>query len=359
MKKLLHTALALSVSLALGQAHAESTDKKDEQKWQVDSPKGQFVDAKISVEQGTWMNIDISPDGKTIVFDLLGDIYTMPMSGGTATQLTSDIAWQMQPRFSPDGKHIAFTSDQGGGDNIWVMDLNGENQSAVTNETFRLLNSPAWSPDGDFLVARKHFTASRSLGAGEVWLYHKAGGKGVQLTKRENDQKDLGEPMFSPDGRYVYFSHDATPGKTFHYSKDSVAGIYKIKRYDRETGEIETIIDGMGGAIRPTPSPDGKTLAYIKRDDFQTSLYLYDLSTGEHTQVYDKLERDMQETWAIHGVYPTIAWTPDNKELVFWAGGKIQSVDVTDKSVTPIAFKVETTKKIQPCLLYTSDAADE
>ena len=355
MKKLLHTALALSVSLALGQAHAESTDKKDEQKWQVDSPKGQFVDAKISVEQGTWMNIDISPDGKTIVFDLLGDIYTMPMSGGTATQLTSDIAWQMQPRFSPDGKHIAFTSDQGGGDNIWVMDLNGENQSAVTNETFRLLNSPAWSPDGDFLVARKHFTASRSLGAGEVWLYHKAGGKGIQLTKRENDQKDLGEPMFSPDGRYVYFSHDATPGKTFHYSKDSVAGIYKIKRYDRETGEIETIIDGMGGAIRPTPSPDGKTLAYIKRDDFQTSLYLYDLSTGEHTQVYDKLERDMQETWAIHGVYPTIAWTPDNKELVFWAGGKIQSVDVTDKSVSPIAFKVETTKKIQPALRFTQN----
>ena len=355
MKKLLHTALALSVSLALGQAHAESTDKKDEQKWQVDSPKGQFVDAKISVEQGTWMNIDISPDGKTIVFDLLGDIYTMPMSGGTATQLTSDIAWQMQPRFSPDGKHIAFTSDQGGGDNIWVMDLNGENQSAVTNETFRLLNSPAWSPDGDFLVARKHFTASRSLGAGEVWLYHKAGGKGVQLTKRENDQKDLGEPMFSPDGRYVYFSHDATPGKTFHYSKDSVAGIYKIKRYDRETGEIETIIDGMGGAIRPTPSPDGKTLAYIKRDDFQTSLYLYDLSTGEHTQVYDKLERDMQETWAIHGVYPTIAWTPDNKELVFWAGGKIQSVDVTDKSVSQIAFKVETTKKIQPALRFTQN----
>ena len=355
MKKLLHTALALSVSLALGQAHAESTDKKDEQKWQVDSPKGQFVDAKISVEQGTWMNIDISPDGKTIVFDLLGDIYTMPMSGGTATQLTSDIAWQMQPRFSPDGKHIAFTSDQGGGDNIWVMDLNGENQSAVTNETFRLLNSPAWSPDGDFLVARKHFTASRSLGAGEVWLYHKAGGKGVQLTKRDNDQKDLGEPMFSPDGRYVYFSHDATPGKTFHYSKDSVAGIYKIKRYDRETGEIETIIDGMGGAIRPTPSPDGKTLAYIKRDDFQTSLYLYDLSTGEHTQVYDKLERDMQETWAIHGVYPTIAWTPDNKELVFWAGGKIQSVDVTDKSVSPIAFKVETTKKIQPALRFTQN----
>ena len=353
MKQMLHTAMAVAVSLALyGQAQAQDNDDK---KWQVDAPQGQFVDANISVSQGTWMNIDVSPDGKTIVFDLLGDIYTMPMAGGTATQLTSDIAWQMQPRFSPDGKHIAFTSDQGGGDNIWLMDLNGENQTAVTDETFRLLNSPAWSPDGDYIVARKHFTASRSLGAGEVWLYHKAGGKGVQLTKRENDQKDLGEPMFSPDGRYVYFSHDATPGKTFHYSKDSVAGIYKIKRYDRETGEIETIIDGMGGAIRPTPSPDGKKLAYIKRDDFQTSLYLYDLTSGKHTKLYDKLERDMQETWAIHGVYPTIAWTPDNNQLVFWAGGTIHKLDVQDGDVETVPFEVKTSKKIQQAVRFTQN----
>lgn len=351
MKKMLHTALALSVALAIGQPYAN----EDQKKWQVDSPKGEFLDATISTEQGTWMNIDVSPDGNTLVFDLLGDIYTMPISGGEATKLTSDIAWQMQPRFSPDGKHIAFTSDQGGGDNIWVMDVDGSNQHAVTDETFRLLNSPAWSPDGDYLVARKHFTASRSLGAGEVWLYHKAGGKGVQLTKRENDQKDLGEPMFSPDGRYVYFSHDATPGKTFHYSKDSVAGIYKIKRFDRQTGEIETIIEGMGGAIRPTPSPDGKKLAYVRRDDFQTSLYLYDLTTGEHTKLYDKLERDMQETWAIHGVYPTIAWTPDNEELVFWAGGTIHKLAVDDKTVAPIDFKVQTTKKIQKAVRFTQD----
>ena len=358
MKKLLQTALAVSVSLAIS-TNVQAADKADEQKWQVDAPQGQFIDAAISVDQGTWMNVDVSPDGETIVFDLLGDIYTMPISGGKATQLTSDIAWQMQPRFSPDGKHIAFTSDQGGGDNIWLMDVNGENQTAVTDETFRLLNSPAWSPDGDYIVARKHFTATRSLGAGEVWLYHKAGGKGFQLTKRADDQKDLGEPMFSPDGRYVYFSHDATPGKTFHYSKDSVAGIYKIKRFDRQTGEIETIISGMGGAIRPTPSPDGKKLAYIKRDDFQTSLYVYDLTSGKHTKLYDKLERDMQETWAIHGVYPTIAWTPDNDELVFWAGGKINKLDVEDKSVENIAFNVDTNKKIQTAVRFTQDIDSE
>ena len=322
MKTPLYSALALAVSLAL----PVSAEQEEKQQWQVDKPQGEFVDANINVTQGTWMNVDVSPDGQTLVFDLLGDIYTMPISGGEATQLTSDIGWQMQPRFSPDGKHIAFTSDQGGGDNIWVMNIDGSEQTQVTKESFRLLNSPAWSPDGDFYVARKHFTASRSLGAGEVWMYHKAGGSGVQLTERPNDQKDLGEPAFSPDGRYVYFSQDATPGKTFHYSKDSVQGIYKIKRYDRETGDIETILSGPGGAIRPTPSPDGKTLAYIKRDDFQSTLYLYDLESGKETKLYDKLERDMQETWAIHGVYPSMAWTPDNESLVFWAGVKSTSL---------------------------------
>lgn len=352
MKQLLKTTLAAAIGVALSaSAYATETAKNEESKaWQVEAPMGEFKDAKIQVSQGTWMNVDVSPDGKTIVFDLLGDIYTMPISGGKATQLTSDIPWQMQPRFSPDGSKIAFTSDQGGGDNIWIMNLDGTEQVAVTNETFRLLNNPVWSPDGDFIAARKHFTGTRSLGAGEVWLYHKAGGSGVQLTKRPNDQKDLGEPAFSPDGRYVYFSQDDTPGKTFHYSKDSVAGIYKIKRYDRQSGEIETIIEGMGGAIRPTPSPDGKKLAYVKRDDFQSSLYVYDFATGVHTKLYDKLERDMQETWAIHGVYTNIAWTPDNKKLVFWAAGQIHQLDVASQTTSVIPFSVETSKKLQSAL---------
>lgn len=352
MNTTVKTVLALSVSVALGSTCLSANESPQ---WQVDAPQGEFFDANISVSQGTWMNVDVSPDGTTLVFDLLGDIYTMSVKGGKARQLTSDIAWQMQPRFSPDGQYIAFTSDQGGGDNIWVMKADGSQQQAVTNETFRLLNSPAWSPDGNFIVARKHFTGTRSLGAGEVWMYHKAGGKGIQLTKRDNDQKDLGEPAYSPDGRYIYFSHDATPGKTFHYSKDSTQGIYKIKRFDTQSGEIEVILEGMGGAIRPTPSPDGKSLAYIKRDDFQSALYLYDLASGKETKLYAQLDRDMQETWAIHGVYPTLSWTPDNNSLIFWAGGQIHKLDIDDKRSRVIPFEVQTTKKLQKPLRFTQD----
>ncbi|MFT6976500.1 MAG: imidazolonepropionase-like amidohydrolase/Tol biopolymer transport system component [Shewanella psychromarinicola] len=347
----LYTALALTLGLNTAAfAEVEKT------KWLVNAPENApLTKIDINVSEGTWMNINVSPDGKHLVFDLLGDIYQIPIAGGEATPLAQGIAWQMQPVYSPDGKYIAFTSDEDGGDNIWIMNADGTNPHPITTETFRLLNSPAWSPDSQYLVARKHFTGTRSLGAGEVWMYHIAGGEGVKLTERPNEQKDLGEPAYSPDGRYIYFSQDATPGKTFHYSKDSVKGIYKIKRYDTQTGDIEVIIEGTGGAIRPTPSPDGKTLAYIKRDGFQSTLYSVDLNSGKETKLYDKLDRDMQETWAIHGVYPTMSWTNDNKHIVFWAKGKINKLDVDSKQVSDIPFSVNAQRDIQPSVRFTQN----
>ena len=360
IQKVINVGILLATTVLLVSVNAQEDtitegkiDKKTE--WSVNAPQGKFKDAKIDVTSGTWMNIDVSPDGKTILFDLLGDIYTMPVEGGEATPLMTDVAWQMQPRFSPDGKHIAFTSDEDGGDNLWIMNRDGSNGKAVSKEQFRLLNSPAWSPDGNYLIGRKHFTSTRSLGAGEVWLYHKTGGSGVVLTKRPNEQKDLGEPAYSADGKYVYFSQDATPGKTFHYSKDSVKGIYKIKRLELETGEIDTIISGKGGAIRPTPSPDGKYIAFISRDDFSSNLYIYDLKSGKETKIYENLERDLQETWAIHGVYPNIAWTPNSDSLVFWDDGKINRLDVDSKKSSVINFHVKTTKKIQQSLHFTQE----
>ncbi len=359
---LLITSLVLPLSTVVKAEAATEKNSKDianKKAWSVNAPQGEFLDANIDVTSGTWMSLDVSPDGKTLVFDLLGDIYTLPINGGEASALITDIAWQMQPRFSPDGKHIAFTSDEDGGDNLWIMNRDGTNGKAVSKEEFRLLNSPAWSPDGNYLIGRKHFTSARSLGAGEVWLYHKTGGNGVMLTKRPNDQKDLGEPAYSADGKYVYFSQDATPGKTFHYSKDSVKGIYKIKRLELATGDIDTIISGKGGAIRPTPSPDGKYIAFISRDDFSSNLYLYNLQSGEEIKIYENLERDLQETWAIHGVYPNIAWTPDSNSLVFWDNGQINRLDINSKKSHVINFHVKTTKKIQQALQFKQQLAQD
>lgn len=322
--------------------NGDAAGKDAKKGWDVADFTDETYEIELDTDEGTWMSLDVSPDGSHVVFDLLGDIYIMPIGGGDATALTSGLPWDMQPRFSPDGTRIAFTSDRGGGDNIWTMARDGSDMHQVTKETFRLLNSPAWSPDGKYIVARKHFTSTRSLGAGEIWMYHaQSKGSGIQLNKRPNQQKDLGEPAYSHDGRYVYFSRDTTSGGIFEYSKDPNPGIYSIRRIDLHKGGIETVISGTGGAVRPTPSPDGKSLAFVRRHNYDTKLWIHDFESGTNRIVYHKLDRDMQETWAIHGVYPTMGWMPDSKGIVFWADGKIKKLDLASGKAEVIPFRVK------------------
>jgi imidazolonepropionase-like amidohydrolase/Tol biopolymer transport system component len=338
-----------ALSLLLLSTTALAQDKKDEKKWDVMAPPGlKMRQVPINVSEGTWMNLDVSPDGRTIAFDLLGDIYTMPIGGGRATRIASGMAYETQPRFSPDGRQIAFTSDRGGGENIWLMGVDGSAKKQLTKETFRLLNNPTWSPDGRFVAARKHFTTQRSAGTGEIWMYHVAGGEGVALVERPNPQfqKELGEPMFTPDGTGIYFSRDVTPGNTFQYAQNSNDALFAIERYDLKTGERSTVAGGPGGAVRPQPSPDGRYLAYVKRERAKSKLYVKDLRSGEERKIYDALDQDMQETWAVHGVYPNMDWTPDSRQLIFWAGGKIHRIGPDGSGHAEIPFQVADSRDV-------------
>lgn len=328
-------------------------------KWDVSNPPGDYKDVSFTVNEGTWMNLDVSPDGKTIAFDLLGDIYSIPVTGGTAMPLQTGHAWQCQPRFSPDGKQLCFTSDAGGGDNIWMMKADGSDAKQVTTEKFRLLNNAVWSADGQYLIGRKHFTSTRSLGAGEMWMYHTTGGDGVQLTKKKNSQQDVNEPSASPDGKYLYYSEDVYPGGFFQYNKDPNDQIYVIKRYDFQSGENEVVTGGSGGACRPQVSRDGKTLAFVRRVHEKTVLYLRDLATGEEWPVYDALSKDQQEAWCIFGVYTGFSWMPDNKHIIIWAQGKIRNVDITTNKATDIPFTVNCTHRIYKALHFQQNPAPD
>lgn len=318
-------------------------------KWDVNNPPGAVVrQVPINVDEGTWMNVDVSPDGRTIAFDLLGDIYLMPIAGGAPTRIAEGLAWDVQPRFSPDGKRIAFTSDRGGGDNIWIMNVDGSDKRQVTKEDFRLLNQPTWSPDGRFIAAKKHFTTGRSLGTGEVWLYHVSGGQGVPLVKKPNErhQKELGEPTYAPDGKSILYTRNITPGPIFEYAQDSNTDLFNIERYDIDTGEVTTVASGEGGSVRPTPSPDGKRIAFVRRENTRSKLYVKDLVSGVERKVYDALDPDVQETWAVQGLYPNMAWTPDNRSVVFWAGGKLRRVDADGTNAAVIPFRVADTRNL-------------
>jgi len=336
-------------------------DEKDkaatkDKKWDVNNPGGPYKDVSFTVKEGTWLNLDTSPDGREIVFDLLGDIYIMPAAGGEARVLRSGLAMEVQPRFSPDGKRILFTSDAGGGDNIWIMDKDGSHARQITKEKFRLLNNAVWTPDGQYIIARKHFTSTRSLGAGELWIYHTAAGAGLQLTARKNDQQDLNEPSVSPDGRYVYYSEDMYPGGYFQYNKNPNDQIFVIKRFDRDKGEIETVTGGPGGAVRPQVSHNGRLLAFVKRVRTKTVLFLRDLQTGEEWPIYQNLSKDQQEAWTIFGIYTGFAWTPDDARIIIWANGKIMSVDVNGKdAATEIPFTCNVKQRITDVVRFPQD----
>jgi imidazolonepropionase-like amidohydrolase/Tol biopolymer transport system component len=353
MKKL----LLLLVILSLG--FTSWAQDSDQEEWDVNDPDGPYNEINFSTSEGTWMNVDVSPDGEQIVFDLLGDIYLMPIDGGEAEVLRNNLAYEVQPRFSPDGSKISFTSDAGGGDNIWVMGTDGSDARQVTGESFRLLNNAVWTPDGEYLIARKHYTSTRSLGAGELWMYHHSGGSGIQLVEKPNEEQDLGQPNLSPDGRYIYYSQSVYPGGYFQYNKDPNSQIYVINRYDRETGEIKRTTGGAGGAISPTVSPDGQKLAFIKRVRTKSVLYVRDLESGIERPVYDQMSKDQQEAWAIFGPYANLDWTPDSENLVFWAEGKIRKVNTESGEADVIPFDADVEQRIYDTVSFEQNPAPE
>jgi len=352
-KTSLATLFAFVVPLLLA---AQGQDNKPE-KWDVAADLGPVSKLSFETSEGTWMNLDVSPDGRQIVFDLLGDIYILPIEGGTAaTRLAGGPAFDMQPRFSPDGRRIAFTSDRDGLWNIWTMNLDGSDAKQISREKRWFVNSPTWSPDGAFIYARHHFVKQRSLGAGEVWMYHSSGpNDGLQVTERNGWQKDAGEPEISPDGRYLYYSRDVTPGQTFEYNKDPNGTIYAIMRRDLTTGSERRAVSVQGGSVAPQVSPDGRTLAYVRRVRLQSHLYLRDLETGRDRQLFGKIDKDLQEAWAIHGLYPQYSWAPDGQSIVIWGEGKFWRVDVASGKGQQIPFNVHVEQTLNEAVRFPQE----
>lgn len=336
-------------------ARPDTTRPKSSEPWFVDDPHGPADTLRFETDEATWVNVDVSPDGRTLLLDILGDLYTLPIGGGTATRLTRGPAYDFQPRWSPDGRQIALTSDRGGTDNLWVMNADGSQPRPVTSEKDKVMNCPRWSPDGQYLVGRKRLTDGSSIGTTELWLTHTKGGAGIQLTKKA-ELPEANEPLFSPDGRHIYFS--ARPSR-YQYNRNVFGGIYQIRRFDRVTGQTTGLTDGYGGSARPEISPDGKTMAFVRRDRLKTVLYLYDLERLTERPLWDGLDQDMQENFAWTGSYPGFAFTPDGKSIVIWARGKLWSVDRSTGTPTNIPFRAAVEQIVTQALRFPRDIASD
>ncbi|MBZ0245324.1 MAG: amidohydrolase family protein [Cyclobacteriaceae bacterium] len=301
----------------------------------------------IKTNEGTWMSLDVSPDGKTIAFDFLGDIFTMPMAGGKATQFTSGMAFDSHPKFSPDGKKILFISDRSGGENIWWFSLDKKDSLQVTTGNTDHYQSAEWTPDGNYVVGSR---GTRNL---KLWLFHKDGGSGAQLVDKPDNLKMV-EPAFGPDGRYIWFAR-----RTNAWNYNAQFPQYQLAVYDRDNGEFETKTQQYGSAFSPTLSPDGKWLVYGSRYNDQTGLMLRNLESGAEKWLAYPVQHDEQESIAALGVLPAMSFTPDSKSVIASYGGKFYSIPVAGGNATNIPFEVETEFLLGPAVEFKYPISDE
>ena len=310
----------------------------------------------LDTDEGTWISLDVSPDGRTIVFDLLGDLYLMPITGGEATALTSGMAFDAQPRFSPDGRSVVFTSDRDGADNVWTIEIDTKRTKQVTRGRTNRYRSPEWTPDGNFIVVSR---AQASIGASKPIMVHKDGGSGVQLVRDPQPLPQGQFPLnlmgaaFGKDDRYIWF------GQRFG-SWEYNAGFpqYTLVTFDRETGRRETRANVLGSAFRPALSPDGRWLVYASRYEAQTGLRIRDLDAGTERWLAWPVQRDEQEAVASLDVYPGYSFTPDSRALIVSYGGKIWRVPADGSAATNIPFRVRAQVGLGPKVAFSYPISD-
>jgi len=341
--------LLVAVTLAVQQPPPapQDTTKRDTTKVKLDSlPLKMDRTVSFETSEGTWLSLDVSPDGKTIVFELLGDLYTIPIGGGAATRITSGPGFDSQPRWSPDGKRIVFLSDRSGAENVWLCDPDGSHSKALTKGTNNLYASPDWTPDGNYIVVSR---TSGVLGSVyELWLIHKDGGSGaamlrVQAGPNQPPPMNTLGATFGKDPRYIWVSrHRGGFGYNLQYP------LWQLAIYDRQTGRLFTQTDMYGSAMRPVLSSDGKWLVYATRYDAETGLRLRDLASGDEKWLVYPVTRDDQESRFTRDLYPGYSFTPDNQALIISYGGKIHRVAVPSGQVADIPFTAKVDQQLGP-----------
>lgn len=309
----------------------------------------------LDTREGTWLSLDVSPDGQSLVFDMLGDLYLLPIAGGDAVRLTSGLAYDAQPRFSPDGRSVVFVSDRQGADNVHLLDVATREVKEVTRGRTNVYLSPEYSPDGKYIVASK---GGFRGGLPTLWMYHVQGGNGVALyTPPANAAPGAAVQQagaaFTANGRFVFYTQ-----RTGAWNYNSQFPQYQIWSYDRETGDREPLSSRYGSAVRPTLSPDGKWLVYGSRYESKTGLRLRDLATGDERWLAYPTQRDEMESRAPLDALPGMSFTPDSKELIASYGNRIWRVAVDGSGQREIPFRVQAQLEVGPELSFSYPISD-
>lgn len=318
-------------------------DDNEEERSHKDLPLDADRSISLQTNEGSWMSLDVHPDGDKIIFDFMGDLYELPISGGEAERLTRGMAFDSQPKYHPDGDKVAFISDRSGGENIWFLDLeSGETTQRTRGNNFRR-QSPEWTPDGQYIIGAR---AGLRSGVHKLRMYHIDGGSGTDFINAPGSIKMI-EPNFGDNERYLWFSQ-----RSGDWDYNATFPQYQIAKYDREEGKRHSVTSRHGSAFRPTISHDNEIMVYGTRHETETGLRKRDLESGDEQWLAYPVQRDDKESRATRDVLPSMAFTPDDQYIVTSYGGKFWRIPVDGGDAREIPFEIDAEIDMGPQLHF-------
>ena len=309
----------------------------------------QETQISFTTTEGTWVSLDVAPDGKSLVFDLLGDVYALPLDGGRARPILTGRAFQSQPRLSPNGRLITYVSDKSGTDNIWIAKADGSMPRQVTNRAASTMLSPAWSADGSEIyvtvISLKGFSSFA-----EIWRFDIDSGDGALVIENKNGPS---QPLVSapapgpygaalhPNGFDLYYT-SVTP-RPYGSRKGATSQVIKLSL---ETGKTEPVLLESPIAMKPAVTPDGRQLVYGAVKDGRTGLKVRELETGKERWLAYPIQRNQLESRATRDVLPNFGITPDSRALFAVWNGQIHRINFDDGNDHVVSFEADVSLEV-------------
>ena len=285
----------------------------------------------IRTSEGTTLAFDISPDARSIVFDLLGQLWLVPASGGAARPITDavrDSAEDLDPSFSPDGRQIVFRGERNGRTGLWLLSLN----AGVPRQLTQLSNpdgydgNAAWSPDGRVIAfARIVFPDSpggRRRSA--IMLLDIGSGNVRELSIKGLPTPNVSDPVWLEDGKQIAFVTRAAPtekgGRVWTVSVDG--------------GQATPISGESMQALAPVFSSDGRRVAYFAADTAgRMQVWVQEIANGTSTA-----KSPVRLTNHNDVTVTRIRWLPREDALMYSADGRIWKVGASGGSPVEVPF---------------------
>ena len=270
--------------------------------------------------------------GDKIVFSYAGDLYSVSANGGTARRLTSHPGYEMFPRISPDGKHIAFTGQYDGNTEVFVIPVEGGKPRRLTftatlgRDDLGDRMGPnniviGWTPDSKNILYRTRQYTFNDF-TGQLMLVPVEGGE-----PKEISLKNGGFASFSPDGNQLAYNYIFREFRTWKRYKGGMADDIRI--FDFNSKKSEKITDNPSQNIIPMWSTDGKEIYYISDRDNVMNLYVYNLTDKSTKQLTHYTDYDIK--------FPAIG----KDRIVYENGGYIYKFDTRTKQAEKITVSIE------------------